>query len=81
MAGMATLAILGIAAVVATITFQQMEAWAPTWEAWLAADQPDGGGFYGERLKFLKMLPTFTVIAQISVVMALAFSSLVRGGR
>ena len=53
-AGLGILAVLGVASILTTVTFLQLEAWAPTWEAWLAAAPPQGAGYSGDRLAVLQ---------------------------
>ena len=80
-AGLGILAVLGVASILTTVTFLQLEAWAPTWEAWLAAAPPQGAGYSGDRLQYFKHLPTFMVGAMIAVVLAMASPVALRIGR
>ena len=71
-AGLAGLTILCLAALIGGIMLTQVIAWAPTWEAWLAADPPNGGGFEGGYVSVLNQLPVWLIVFEILVVIALA---------
>ena len=67
--GLVMLTIIGLGIAMATVLFDQVGPWAATWEAWV------GVNFEGDstRIAFLNRLPTYLVIAEIMMVVGMAF--------
>ena len=65
-AGLVSLAIFGLGALLTGVIINQVIAWDATWDAWVAAQALPGGV-----KDALDMLPGGLVLAQILVVLAL----------
>ena len=71
-AGLTSLAILCLAALVGGVMFTQAVAWAPTWEAWLAAPPPHGSGLGNAYVQAFRPLPVYMALAEILVILSMA---------
>ena len=71
--GLVMLAIIGLGVVLGTVLFDQMGAFSTTWTAWVAANFEDGA-----KVAFLNRLPTYMVIAEIMIIVGMAFPWVVR---
>ena len=70
--GLTALAVLGLAGLLGTMLFTQLDGWAPVWNAWLVADAGLGYAESSPKTEFFSQLPVVIFIYWMLAVIALA---------